>query len=114
LVTIWIDTGEFAPDFGEPLLEPRTHPGSARIVPEYRGATGFTGPVGNAPFDASRLDAYGDLREGAPILVGDGAWKSDLDDVDGSRFVQVRFTFHNDVDGSIAPVLDSFGVAYGE
>ena len=30
-------------------------------------------------------------------LVGDGTWKTDLDDLDGARFVPVRFTFVNDL-----------------
>jgi len=113
-VTIWIDTTNVAPRFVEPVVEPREQIAGTSLVIEYRGADALPPEAGDAPFDAARLDAYGDFADGVPTFHGDGTWSADIHTADGARFVQVRFTFVNDVQSSLSPELDSFGIAFEE
>jgi len=111
-VTIWIDTGMTDPRYVAPVLEPRQQPDGTSVLPEFRSAHDFTPEAGASPFDAALLDPYGDFQEGSPVHAGDGDWSSDITRVNGARFLQVRFTFFNNIDAGLAPELDSFGVAY--
>jgi hypothetical protein len=113
-VTIWIDSGNFAPRFVEPVIEPRSQIGATRVDVEYRGAEAFSEDAGLAPFDATQLDPYGDFANGTVTYHGDGTWSDDIQAANGSRFLQVRFTFVNDIAGGLAPELDSFGIAFDE
>ena len=111
-VTIWIDTGTTEPRYVEPVMEPRLQPDGTSILPEYRGAHDFSPDSGLGPFDAALLDPYGDFLGGTVEHAGDGDWSPDIRSANGARFLQVRFTFLNNVDAGLAPELDSFGVAY--
>jgi len=111
-VTIWIDTGMTDPRYVAPVLEPRLQPDGTSILPEYRGAHDFSPDAGEGPFDAFLLDPYGDFKEGTVLHAGDGDWSPDITSVNGARFLQVRFTFFNNIDVRLSPELDSFGVAY--
>jgi hypothetical protein len=111
-VTVWIDSGDFAPRYVEPVIEPRKQVGTASIVVEYRGAEAFSEDAADAPFDASQLDPYGDPKVGVVTHHGDGNWSTDINAAGGARFLQVRFTFVNDVANQLSAELDSFGVAY--
>lgn len=111
-VTIWIDTGTTEPRYVAPVLEPRLQPDGTSILPEFRGAHDFSPDAGLGPFDAALLDPYGDFREGTVVHAGDGDWSPDITSANGARFLQVRFTFFNNIDIGLAPELDSFGVAY--
>lgn len=113
-VTVWIDTGSTSPRFAEPVLEPRQQIGATALVAEFRGADFFSADAGSAPFDASRLDPYGDFRTGRVFFHGDGLWSRDLRSLDGARFVQVRFSFFNDIENALSPELDSLGIAFEE
>jgi hypothetical protein len=113
-VTIWIDTGSVAPRFVEPVLEPRQQIGATTVVAEFRGADGFSAEAGGAPFDAVRLDPYGDFRPGTVAFHGDGTWSDDVRALEGARFLQVRLSFFNDVANGLSPVLDSLGLAFEE
>jgi hypothetical protein len=113
-VTAWIPTGSFSPHFVPPVIEPRSQLGAAEVQVEFRGSLGFSDDSGDAPFDADRIDAYGEYRPGQVGFVGDGTWNEDLRSIDGATFVQIRFTFVNDIQGRISPELDSFGLAFEE
>lgn len=113
-ITIWIDTGTTSPTFVPPVIEPRSWPGTSSIVPEFRGADGFSPDAGDQPFDAATLDPYGEFRGGTIDYHGDGTWSTDIHSADGARFLQVRFSFLNDVESALVPVLDSFGIAFQE
>lgn len=113
-VTIWIDTGSSAPTYVPPVLEPRAWPGTSSVLAEFRGADGFSPEAGDEPFDAASIDPYGDIRDGTIDYHGDGSWSADIHTVDGARFLQVRFSFLNDVESGLVPELDSFGVAFQE
>jgi hypothetical protein len=112
VVTVWMDTGVLEPRFAEPVVEPRDQIGSTSLVAEFRGADGFSADAGNAPFDSSLLDPYGDFDPGTVHFHGDGKWNADIHSADGARFIQARFTFVNDVVRGLSPELDSFGVAF--
>ena len=70
--------------------------------------------AGGAPFDALRLDPYGDFRPGAVVFHGDGTWSDDVRALEGARFLQARLSFFNDVANGLSPVLDSLGLAFEE
>jgi hypothetical protein len=112
--TIWFDSASAAPDYAafELLPRPELQPAGTALRVEFRGAHGFAHTDG-AELDARRIDPYGELDTGH-VLYPEGrrAWSGDLDALDGLRYFQVRFTFENDVDGAVSPVLDSFGVAF--
>jgi hypothetical protein len=110
-VTIWIDTGNFAPRFVEPAIEPKLQIDGTSLLVEYRGAVSFTG-AGNAPFDAGSLDPYGDFETGTAEYHGDGSWSDDIHDVSGARFLQLRFSFFNNIQGGLSPELDAIGIAF--
>jgi hypothetical protein len=111
-VTIWIDTGTTDPHYVEPVLEPRQQPDGTSVLPEFRGAHDFSPDALDAPFDAARLDPYGDFRPGTVTHLADGEWSTDIRAANGARFLQVRFTFVNNVEVGLTAELDSFGVAY--
>jgi len=112
--TVWLDTGSAAPDYLDPLVTPAQAdlPGGTEIRLDFRGADGFAATQG-AELDADRLDPYGEPRTGAALYPGnDRSWSSDIDSVDGHRYLQVRITFVNDVEGGLSPVLDSLAIAF--
>jgi hypothetical protein len=112
--TIWFDSASAAPDYAafELLPRPERQPAGTALRVEFRGAHGFAHTDG-AELDARRIDAYGEPDTGRALYPeGRRAWSADLDALDGLRYFQVRFTFENDVDGAVSPVLDSFGVAF--
>jgi hypothetical protein len=113
-VTAWIQAGSFAPRYVEPVIEPRRQAGASAILVEYRSADGFSADAGDAPFDAARLDPYGEFSPGSVVFHGDGTWSEDVHSADGAPFLQVRFSFLNDIEGSLSPELDSFGIAFEE
>ncbi|MEW6073919.1 MAG: Ig-like domain-containing protein [Planctomycetota bacterium] len=117
--TIWIDTLLPAPDYMTPIVEPRSadQPAGTNVVVEFRGATGIFGQSEDQPFDAEDLDPYGeplDRQYGGTIvfLNDDPTWKSDVDEIDGSRFLQMRFSFFSNIDSGLGPVLSAVGVAF--
>ncbi|QDU85731.1 hypothetical protein Pla163_28640 [Planctomycetes bacterium Pla163] len=130
--TVPIDANGISdPNYRAVTLEPSAanQPLGTSVELAYRGhdtPIPLTGDPGRI-LDASNLDAYGDeVPPGDGFTTGANCgstnysiftfdspnWSSDLNDVDGSRYVQVRFTFVNNLSSRLAPVLDSFGVAY--
>ena len=110
--TIWIDTLAIAPTFAPPVVEPRTQIDGTSVLLEFRGADGFTFDAADDPFDAERLTAYGDPIIGDVLPHGSGEWSTDITDANGARYLQIRFSFFNDVEAGISPELDAVGIAY--
>jgi len=112
--TIWIDVVLTAPDFLAPIIEPRfeDQPSGTNLIIEFRGADTMYGFTNNEPFDASYLDPYGESIAIVEYLNEDNTWKSDVDDIDGARYVQMRFSFINNIDSGLSPVLSAVGVAF--
>jgi hypothetical protein len=104
-----------SPQLVPTLIEPTPgdQPPGTQVKIDYRGADGFLG-AGGDPFDAQTFDAYGDLNTGTTIPHGDGLWTSDISGIDGARFVQMRFTFVNNIGTGQSPTLESLGLAWEE
>ena len=112
--TVWFDTQSGAPDYLDPLVKPAPaeQPSGTAVVLEFRGATGFQG-TGGAERDAARLDAYGQPDAGFVLFPASGlAWSSDVDALDGLRYVQVRLTFTANTTTGLVPTLDSLALAW--
>lgn len=128
--TIWLDSGTDDPDWvtAQLLFEGGAPPAGSSVELAYRGADSVGAVGGTSPAaDASLLDPYGD--EGDPFGVGlpgdpanknpsvaffhdDASWFSDLDDLDGARFVQVRITFASDPATGAEARLDSLALVH--
>ena len=112
--TIWIDTHTERARFSEVVLEPPdgARPSGTRIQVDFRGAERFEGAE-NRPFSASSINAYGDPNVGSIVFHrGDPSWKHSPTEIDGARYVQMRFSFVNNIEGGLAPELSAVGVAY--
>jgi len=112
--TVWFDTQSDSPDYLDPLVEPdpAEQPVGTSVVLEFRGAPGFAATNG-AERDASRIGAYGQLLVGTPLFLPDGwLWSSDIDAVDGQRYLQVRMTFLASTATGLVPSLDSLALAF--
>ena len=112
--TIWIDTRAFAPRFVETVLEPdlAAFPPGTRIQVDYRGADRFD-DAETRPFNSAALTPYGDPRQGTTVFhAGDGRWKHDVREVSGARYVQLRFSFFNNIDAGLVAELSAVGVAF--
>jgi hypothetical protein len=117
----WIDCGFDAPDYLRPLVRPAAEeqPLGTRVVLEFRGATGFLGTVAR-PFDARRLDSYGDplgsgeqpLDDAVLYLGGERTWSASIDAVDGARYLQLRLSFLANIDTGQTPELDALGLVF--
>jgi hypothetical protein len=116
--TVWLNTQTTQSDFAPVVVEPDpgTQPAGTSIVIEYRGATGFTGTAAaTVPFDATRLDAYGEINTttaSASFFGGSNTWTLDPDALDGAQYIQARITFINDIDQKLSPTLGSLGIPF--
>jgi hypothetical protein len=112
--TIWIDTNSTHTRFAEPVLEPgdEARPPGTRILVDFRGAERFD-DADDRPFNARALTAYGDPSSGSTVFHhGDPTWKRDLTELDGARYVQMRFSFVNNIEAGFVAELSAVGIAY--
>jgi hypothetical protein len=112
--TVWMDMGAGGTRFTDVVIEPGVgiNPEGTDVRVDFRGADGFDA-TGLEPFAAENLTPLGDLREGEVLFHGgDRTWKSDVSGIDGSRYVQVRFSFLNNIDAGLTPTLSGFGLAF--
>jgi hypothetical protein len=117
--TIWFDTGAVS-SFNEVVTLPPASqiPAGLEMHFAFRGATALTGST-TAAVNANNYDPYGDSKPpanafGATFLNGDKTWKSDISELSGAKFIQVRVTFVADADSGAVPALDAIGFAYSE
>jgi len=112
--SVWIDSGSLAPSYAllTPEPQPEDQPPGTGVVIEVRGADGFVGaPL--APFDAQLLSPYGDPKNVTVLFHRDDpTWKPRIQDIDGARFLQLRFTFLSNTDADLSPELSAVGIAY--
>jgi hypothetical protein len=134
--TIWFDAGAQA-TFATPVVLPDNadQPSGTSIVLAFRSATAIANSVNNFTLrDANCLNAYGDEPTAGSICLGNPqgfvgtenasitftggnkAWKDTIQQLNGSRFFQMRLTFVNNPQtiGSpgLSPVLTALGVAW--
>ncbi|MFN0207534.1 MAG: hypothetical protein ACKVS6_14605 [Planctomycetota bacterium] len=120
------------------IVLPTTQPANTSIIVGYRGAT--TASILGATNDARCFDAYGDQYVVAPpaiaptipqpIVSGCGTaptgivpvtstaspssinFTTDITQINGKVFVQMRFTFISDIVNNVGPSMNGFGIAY--
>jgi len=113
--TVWMNTGVATPTYLDPVIEPSLaeQPAGTNILIDYRTATGFTGSgSGTTPFRADRHDAYGNFIFITPTVNNLSGWTNDISDASGAQYLQARFTFVNNVETRLTPVLSGFGFAF--
>lgn len=114
--TVWFDTGA-SNNFIAPSFEPAASaiPVGTQISFAYRGATGLTGAA-SLYGDATKYDPYGNPIIGvnfSPVFTNaDPGWKTDITDIDGSQFMQVRITLGSNPESGVTPNLTSFGFGF--
>ncbi|HET6202085.1 MAG TPA: Ig-like domain-containing protein [Planctomycetota bacterium] len=131
-----------APIFATPVAEPRggDQPAGTKVLVEYRGATTVSGTCAATPptcdplTDASKANIYGIYILGTgtppnqglstqitgvvpPFATGNQAsvlpeWTPDITRLNGKRYLQMRFTFVNNIATGEVPTLSSLGVAF--
>ncbi len=115
--SMWIDSFLSNPRYLPPLLEPQLHelPAGTEVVLDFRGADAFaTNPPG-APFNADALDAYGEVRNGTVFFhAGDSDWHSQISEIDGARYFQMRLSFIGNIQTRLAAHLASLAIAFDE
>jgi hypothetical protein len=122
--SVWIPAeGTSNPVYQPPLIEPgfdEQPPGTA-IEVAFRGAT--SADPDTVRQDASALDFYGDFyvsprtNRDSPntqinFLNGDAEWHSDVSEIDGAPFFQVRLTFLANPETGIGPEISGLGVTW--
>jgi hypothetical protein len=117
--SIWFNTQTTTPSFVAPISEPKpeAQPSGTSVQLEFRGATGFSGTdPADAPFGSEFLDAYGELGDQGTVqfLNGVQTWTSDVTQVSGARYVQLRASFFNNIETNLNPELSGFGLAWEE
>lgn len=115
--SIWLDTGNAAPSYMEPALEPSDdeQPDGTEIVLDYRGATGFQGTGSGDEFDATRMNAYGDIivNPGRPLFLNmQSTWTNDIHQMDGARYIQVRISFLNNIQTNLSAELSALAFPF--
>jgi hypothetical protein len=110
--TVWLDAGAVSPLWQPAETVPPGQPPGTRVLIDYRSALGFTA-AGNQPFNAARLDAYGNQTVAAdPQPQGLSDWSDLVTIGNGKRFLQVRLTLANDLETGTSPVLDALAIAF--
>lgn len=132
--TIWFDATGSA-NFATPVVLPDNtdQPSGTSIVLAFRSASAISNSGSNPPnavmTNANGINAYGDEpslgalfgdpnkyvgTENASVtfLGGDKSWKSTIQQLNGSRFFQLRLTFVNNPINNLSPYLDGLGLAW--
>jgi hypothetical protein len=118
--SVWIDTAVTAADFFEPVVEPSpdSQPSGTLVQVDYRGADSFVPSSTTEPFDSSKIDPYGDppysLSGSFVVNFNNGisTWSSDIDGIDGARYVQLRVSFFNNIETGLSPVFSAIGIPF--
>lgn len=117
--TLWLDTRSASPDFAQSVVQSTTPVGTSVSV-VFRGATaivaGLPGQGNDVRANAAALDPYGNplpSAVGSPqFLNGDSSWKSDIDLLDGARYVQVRIDFRGNAATNASGALEGLGLSW--
>lgn len=114
--TVWLDAGTSVfPLWQLPVIQPplTTLPTGAQLLIDYRATTGFS-ETGNEPFDALKLDSYGNQinAAGDPLPLNPTDWFGDITIGNNQRFIQVRLTFISNIDTGVGPELDVLALPY--
>jgi len=127
------------PLYMDPTMEPRAEdqPVGTSVTLAFRGATKSTpttAACGNGPEpwteNATTLDAYGDHYDDCVLncppvpnhnggkenqfikFFGEGAWETDITQLNTAKYYQVRVTFQSDIFTGLSPELSALAVAW--
>jgi hypothetical protein len=110
--------------YAPPVVEPRDadQPAGTSIVLAFRGATAVgASDAAPQPKDAANYDFYGDpnptlVPNQTPFSVtyfnNDSKWKSNLGDVNGAKWFQVRMTFVANTETNLFATASALGFAF--
>jgi hypothetical protein len=106
------------------------------VLGDLDGDLGRAVDEGAFPFDARHLNAYGDIFAllpasgpvpmvdshqvlgserfpgGVQYLGGVATWSSDIDTIDGARYLQLRITFVSNIETGLGAELSAIGIPY--
>jgi hypothetical protein len=124
--SVWFQTpGTANPIFQPPIIEPGfdEQPSGTSIELAFRGAT--QAEPAEVREDANALDGYGD-DYAAPgnsrdnpnpqinFLDGDATWHTNVSEIDGALYYQVRVTFLSSTETGVSPELSGIGLTWLE
>lgn len=115
--SIWLDAGSAA-TWILPIVSPTSseQPLGTEVRLEFRGADDFLDAMSETASQvASNLDAYGEFYDstlGVNFHDGVSGWTEAISEIAGSRYVQVRFSFKNNIATEFSPTLSSVGLSY--
>jgi hypothetical protein len=131
--TVWFDTSAGS-QFAAPIIEPGSTdlPAGTQIVVAYRGASTISSVTANSWSDASNLDAYGDSYTAVQLPVifkssnlaftptfvnsppapQDKRWHTSIQELNGARYVQARFSFFSNAETNATAQLSTLAVAF--
>ena len=116
-------TAKFAPVIVEPAAD--LQPPGTSLELAYRAASSITPAVlADATGDATKIDHYGDMYADASLnrdvpnpgisFLGGMDWRSDLSELDGAAYYQVRATFVANPESGLVPNLSGLGFSWEE
>lgn len=113
------------------LVVPTVQPPNTSVIPAFRGASTVTPSNAGVVTDARCFDVYGDPYPNAntippaptglncgtvsglfPAAGASVNYASDITQINTKRFLQIRFTFVNDIVNNVSPTISAFGLAY--
>ena len=99
----------------DPIVLPRQRdlPSGTSTIVEFRGADSFDVNFASIPLNSNNLDAYGELKLGSVNFhTSADAWTTDIGELDGARYFQMRYTLISNTTANLAPEITSVAVAY--
>ena len=116
--TVWLDTGITTgngPVWLPPVVEPPVQPSGTAVQIDFRGANSFSGSqAATFPYDSTRLDPYGEPNTtNYSSNPQNPPWSSNIAvAANGKKFLQIRFTFINNIATGLSPELLAIGLPY--
>jgi hypothetical protein len=129
--TMWLDSLGTGSDFVTPSIEPAFSelPTGTAISMAYRGASKITSAVNRSWENAMNLSPYGDSyttiqhnkltgQDMNAFTVtwfptsGNDDWTTDINGLDGARYVQARITLISNPETQLTPVFSALGLSY--
>jgi hypothetical protein len=98
--SLFYDTGVGFPDFSTPILSPATQSGGTSMQVEWEAADGILFPIPGNPNNT------------VPDPTTFTGFLTNVDQLDGHRFIRFRVTFVANVTSGEVPVLNSIAVPY--
>ncbi len=122
--SIWFEAeGTASPLYHPPVVEPDfdDQPGGTSIEVAFRGAS--VASPDEVRQDATSLDFYGDDYQNPAMsrdqpnpqitfLDGDDQWHTDVSEIDGAPFYQIRLTFLSSAETGVSPELSGIGLTW--